>query len=66
MLYIIGIKCQHPMVRREVLSILRRQPVREGVCNSISTAKVVGRVIEIKEGRSREGQMTQSIEQITV
>jgi hypothetical protein len=64
-LYIIGVKCRHPVVRREVLSILRRQPIREAVWDSISAARVVERVIEIEEGGwCAEGEITQSMEQI--
>lgn len=65
-LYIIGVKCRHPMVRREVLSILRRQPMREAVWDSISAARVVERVIEIEDGGSGEGQIRHSMEQIPV
>ncbi|KAH7000605.1 hypothetical protein EDB80DRAFT_649776 [Ilyonectria destructans] len=63
-LYMIGVKCRHPVVRREVLSILRRQPIREAVWDSISAARIVERVIEIEEGGSGEGEITQSMEQI--
>lgn len=63
-LYIIGVKCRHPMVRREVLSILRRQRMREAVWDSISAARVVERVIEIKDGGS--GEISHSMEQIPV
>ncbi|PYH86436.1 sugar transporter [Aspergillus uvarum CBS 121591] len=49
-LYIVGVKCRHPVVRRQVLDILRRQPMREAAWDSILTARVVGRVIEIEEG----------------
>lgn len=59
--YIIGVKCRHPVVRRGVLSILRRQPIREAVWDSISTARVVERVIEIEEAGS-----AQCMEQIAV
>ncbi|KAI1746481.1 hypothetical protein F4782DRAFT_524332, partial [Xylaria castorea] len=65
-LYIIGAKCRHPVVRREALSILRRQPIREAVWDSISAARVVERIIEIEEGGSEEGEMTQRMEQIAV
>ncbi|QKX63677.1 uncharacterized protein TRUGW13939_10848 [Talaromyces rugulosus] len=65
-LYIIGVKCRHPIVRREVLSILRRQQIREAVWDSISAARVVERVIEIEEGGSGEGHMPQTMEQIAV
>ena len=65
-LYIIGAKCRHSLVRREVLAILRRQPIREAVWNSICTARVLERVIEIEEGGSEEGITTQSMDQIAV
>ncbi|EHK26497.1 uncharacterized protein TRIVIDRAFT_188789 [Trichoderma virens Gv29-8] len=64
-LYIIGVKCRHPVVRREVLSILRRQKIQEAVWDSISAARVVERVIEIEEGGSEEREGIQSMEQIT-
>jgi hypothetical protein len=59
-LYIVGVKCRHPLVRREVLSILRRQPMREAVWDSSVAARVVERVIEIEEGE----RPAQSMEQI--
>ncbi|KAL5357718.1 hypothetical protein BJX96DRAFT_23601 [Aspergillus floccosus] len=59
-LYIIGVKCRHTVLRRQVLGILRRQPIREAVWDSISAARVVERVIEIEEG----GQLAPSMEQI--
>lgn len=65
-LYIIGVKCRHPMVRRQVLSILRRQRIQEAVWDSISAAKVVERVIEIEESGSEGWELTQSMEQIAV
>ncbi|KAI1148896.1 hypothetical protein F4825DRAFT_432449 [Nemania diffusa] len=65
-LYIIGVKCRHPVVRRKVLSILRRRPIREAVWDSISAAKVVERVIEIEEGGSDEGEGIRRMEQIAV
>ncbi|KAI0855265.1 hypothetical protein F4860DRAFT_496800 [Xylaria cubensis] len=65
-LYIIGVKCRHPLVRREVLSILRRQPIREAVWDSITTARVVEQIIEIEESGSKEGETIQSMEQIAV
>ncbi|OJI96497.1 hypothetical protein ASPVEDRAFT_145975 [Aspergillus versicolor CBS 583.65] len=60
-LYIIGAKCRHPTVRREALRILRRQFIREAAWDSLSTARVVERVIEIEEG-----QMGEYMEQIPV
>ncbi|CAH0022298.1 unnamed protein product [Clonostachys rhizophaga] len=63
-LYIIGVKCRDPIVRREALDILRRQPIQEAVWDSISTARVLERVIEIEEGGSQEGDTIQSMEEI--
>ncbi|PON20653.1 hypothetical protein TGAM01_v210438 [Trichoderma gamsii] len=63
-LYIIGVKCRDPVLRRQVLPILRRQPIREAVWDSISAAMIVERVIEIEESGSMEGRMAQSREQI--
>ncbi|KAL5089152.1 hypothetical protein Trisim1_006005 [Trichoderma cf. simile WF8] len=65
-LYIIGVKCRHPVVRRKVLSILRRQPIREAIWDSISAARVVERVMEIEEGESEGKEMIQSVDQIAV
>lgn len=65
-LYIIGVKCRDPHVRREVLRILRRQPIREAVWDSISAARVVERVMEIEEGGCEEGNVTKRMEQIAV
>jgi hypothetical protein len=49
-LYLIGAKCRQPLVRREVLRILRQHPIREAVWDSTVVARVVSRVIEIEEG----------------
>ncbi|TLS23811.1 hypothetical protein PpBr36_09126 [Pyricularia pennisetigena] len=49
-LYIVGVKCRHPVIRRRALSILRRQPIREALWDSVSAAAVVERVISIEEG----------------
>lgn len=53
-LYIIGIKCRSPGVRREVLRILRRQSIREAVWDSTLTARIVEWAIDIEEGGSGE------------
>ncbi|KAL3428537.1 hypothetical protein BDV09DRAFT_204626 [Aspergillus tetrazonus] len=65
-LYMIGVKCRHPMVRRDVLSVLRRHPIREAVWDSISIARVIERVMEIEEDRCREGHIMQNMTQIPV
>ncbi|KAK7983273.1 hypothetical protein PG989_010675 [Apiospora arundinis] len=49
-LYIIGAKCRDPAVRREVLRILRRQPLREAVWDNAFAARAVERIAEIEEG----------------
>ncbi|KAK0763410.1 hypothetical protein N5P37_002787 [Trichoderma harzianum] len=65
-LYIIGVKCRHPVVRREVLSILRRQTIREAIWDSISVARIVERVIEVEEGGPEKEEMIRSMEGIAV
>ncbi|KAL7918972.1 hypothetical protein ACQKWADRAFT_302535 [Trichoderma austrokoningii] len=65
-LYIIGAKCRHPVVRREALGILRRQLIREAVWDSLVVARVVERVIEIEEGAVEKCEMTQGMEQIAM
>lgn len=65
-LYIIGAKCRHPGVRREVLSILRRQMIREAVWDSILAARVVERIIKIEEGGYEDGESTQNMGQIAM
>ncbi|KAI1312024.1 hypothetical protein F5Y03DRAFT_341122, partial [Xylaria venustula] len=66
-LYMVGAKCRDPGVRREVLRILRRQPMREAVWDSISAARVVERMMEIEEGGAAEdGESIVCMEQITV
>jgi hypothetical protein len=55
-LYIIGVKCRHPLIRREALNILRRHRIREAVWDSVVTARVVERVIEVEEGSQGQGQ----------
>ncbi|KAJ0414888.1 hypothetical protein BJY00DRAFT_318387 [Aspergillus carlsbadensis] len=55
-LYIIGVKCRHPVVRREALNILRGHRIREAVWDSGVTARVVERVIQIEEGGEGEGE----------
>lgn len=63
-LYIIGAKCRHPVVRREVVSILQRQSLQEASWDSIVIARVVERIVEVEEGAAGEGQTVPSMEQI--
>lgn len=49
-LYIIGWKCRHPVVRREALGLLRKLHLQEATWDSVTTAKIVERTIEIEEG----------------
>ncbi|KAI1332421.1 hypothetical protein F5Y16DRAFT_357746, partial [Xylariaceae sp. FL0255] len=57
-LYIIGAKCRDPIVRREVLGILRRQSIREASWDNASAARVVERIMEIEEGGGIEEEVT--------
>ncbi|KAI1114171.1 hypothetical protein F5Y14DRAFT_192905 [Nemania sp. NC0429] len=50
-LYLAGLKCRDPFLRRQVLRILRHTHRRETVWDSFATAHVVQRVMEIEEGR---------------
>jgi hypothetical protein len=65
-LYIIGAKCRHPVVRREALGLLRRQPIREAVWDSVVVARVVERIMEIEEVGFEKWEMIQSMEQVPV
>ncbi|KAI8625995.1 hypothetical protein F5Y19DRAFT_488731 [Xylariaceae sp. FL1651] len=49
-LYLTGIKCRDPVLRRQILRILRQAPRREAVWDSLSAARIVERVMEIEEG----------------
>lgn len=51
-LFLIGSKCRDPIVRREVISILK-VPRREGVWDSVSAGKVVERMMTIEEGHDK-------------
>ncbi|KAG8672832.1 hypothetical protein FPOAC1_006124 [Fusarium poae] len=64
-LYIIGAKCRDPMVRRDVLRILRRQPLREAVWDSAAAARAVERIAEIEESRVGRGRV-KKMEEIEV
>ncbi|KAK5049360.1 hypothetical protein LTR84_004289 [Exophiala bonariae] len=56
MLYLIAVKCRHPVVRRQALGTLRRHPIREAVWDSICVARVVERVIDIEESGSQQAE----------
>lgn len=64
-LYIIGAKCRHALLRREVLDILRRQSIREAVWNSVCTARILELIIEIEEKGCGDG-LIPSMDQIVV
>ncbi|GKU06843.1 c6 transcription [Fusarium langsethiae] len=64
-LYIIGAKCRDPMVRRDVLRILRRQPLREAVWDSAFAARAVERIFEIEEEKVGGGSI-KTMEEIDV
>ncbi|KAI1333494.1 hypothetical protein F5Y15DRAFT_343107 [Xylariaceae sp. FL0016] len=49
-LYLMGIKCRDPLVRRQTIRLLRRNPRREALWDSVSTSKIIELVMEIEEG----------------
>lgn len=48
-LYITGAKCRNPTVRRQVLMLLRRRPMRESIWDNLTTAKAIERIMDIEE-----------------
>jgi hypothetical protein len=48
-LYLVAIKCRHPMVRRRAISLLRRTVRREGLWDSVKVAAIAERIMEIEE-----------------
>lgn len=64
-LFIIGAKCRDPAVRRRVLTVLRRQPLREAVWDNVFAARAVERIAEIEEGKAG-GARAKSMDEIAV
>lgn len=65
-LYIMGAKCRHPQIRREIVKILKRRLVREAVWNSLWAAAALERIIDIEErGLDAERSMVQDMGQIS-
>jgi hypothetical protein len=48
-LYLVSSRCRDPIIRRKAISLLKSRCMQEGVWNSIVTAKVAERVVEIEE-----------------
>lgn len=48
--YIVGTKCRDPLLRREIISILRRNPRREGMWDSMTASRILEKVMQIEEG----------------
>jgi hypothetical protein len=48
-LYFVAVKCRHGRVRRRAISLLRSQQRQEGVWNSLLTARVAERLMQIEE-----------------
>ncbi|MCJ1453968.1 hypothetical protein MMC28_004318 [Mycoblastus sanguinarius] len=48
-LYAVAHKCRHPVVRRKAVSLLYFTPRQEGIWDSVLTARVAERLIEIEE-----------------
>ena len=48
-LYLIAIKCRHPLIRRRAIAVLRRRVLREGLWDSGKAAAIAERIVEIEE-----------------
>jgi len=48
-LYLVAIKCRHPLIRRRAIAVLRHTVRREGLWDSVKAAAVAERVMEIEE-----------------
>ena len=48
-LYLVAIKCRHPLIRRRAIAVLRHTVRREGLWDSVKAAAVAERVIQIEE-----------------
>jgi hypothetical protein len=48
-LYLVAIKCRHPLIRRRAISVLRRTVRREGLWDSVKVAAIAERIVEIEE-----------------
>jgi len=48
-LYLIAIKCRHPLIRRRAIAVLRRRVRREGLWDSGKAAAIAERIVELEE-----------------
>lgn len=48
-LYLVGMKCRHPLIRRRAIAVLRHSTRREGLWDSQKAAAVAERVMQIEE-----------------
>lgn len=48
-LYLVAIKCRHPLIRRRAIALLRSYVRREGLWDSVKAAAVAERVMELEE-----------------
>jgi hypothetical protein len=48
-LYLIAIKCRHPLIRRRAIAVLRRSVRREGLWDSGKAAAIAERIVELEE-----------------
>lgn len=48
-LYAVAHRCRHPVIRRKAVALLYAAPRQEGIWDSIITARVAGRLIDIEE-----------------
>lgn len=48
-LYLIAIKCRHPLIRRRAIAVLRRRVRREGLWDSGKAAAIAERIVQLEE-----------------
>lgn len=53
-LYYVGVKCRHPLIRRRAISLLSSTQRREGIWDSAGAAKVSREILEIEESRAND------------
>ncbi|KAM0723163.1 hypothetical protein Q7P37_001363 [Cladosporium fusiforme] len=48
-LYLVAMKCRHPLIRRRAIAVLRRCTRREGLWDSLKAAAIAERIVQIEE-----------------
>lgn len=48
-IYLVAVKCRHPLIRRRAIAVLRRNVRREGLWDSMKAAAIAERIMEMEE-----------------